>query len=61
MGIIVTILLFAAAMAVLNLLLRRREREGGFDSQAPSSAARPGMRLFFDFHETGARQRPPPR
>lgn len=61
MGIIITILLFAAAMAVLNLLLRRREGQGDFDPQAPSSAARPGMRLFFDFRETGARQRPPPR
>lgn len=55
---------FAAAMATINWMLRRKERSGDFDPQAPSSAARPGIRRFFDFSSEGWRrygvnQRPP--
>lgn len=57
---------FAAAMAILNRRLRRRQRAGDFDPQSPSSAARPGVRRFFDFSRDGWRgdgvnQRPPAR
>jgi hypothetical protein len=55
---------FVAAMAVVNRLLRRKERAGDLDPQVPSSAARPGVRRLFDgTHEgwrgDGVRQRPP--
>lgn len=64
--LILGILAFAAVMAVLRYLLVRREREGDFDPQSPSSAAIPGLRRLFDyssegFKHDGSRQRPPQR
>jgi hypothetical protein len=63
---IVAVAGFGAAMAALNYVLRRREREGAFDPQSPSSAARPGLRRLFDyggrgFNRDGIRQVPPER
>lgn len=63
---IIAILVFAAVMTAVNVWLRRRERSGDFDPQAPSSAARPGLRWLFDygpegFGRDGSRQRPPRR
>jgi len=57
---------FAAVMTIINRLLRSRERAGDFDPQTPSSAARPGVRRFFDLSSDGWRgdgvnQRPPRR
>lgn len=63
---------FAAVVAFVGMLValavwfRRRERAGDFDPQAPSSAATPGLRRFFDYSEDGfrndgSRQRPPRR
>lgn len=43
----------AVLMFVLNRLLRRAEASGSFDPQAPSSAARPGLRTLFDFGSEG--------
>lgn len=55
---------FVVGMWLLNRLLRRAEGEGNFDAPGSSSAARPGVRLFFDYSERGwtrdgNRQRPP--
>lgn len=55
---------FAAVLAAVNWRLRRREAAGDFDPQSPSSAARPGVRRFFDYRDEGWRasgvdQRPP--
>ena len=55
---------FAAVMAIIGRVLRTKERAGDFDPQAPSSAARPGVRRFFDLSREGWRgdgvnQRPP--
>lgn len=63
---LLAVLGFIGAMAVINRVLRRRERAGDFDPQSPSSAARPGVRRFFDFSSDGWRgdginQRPPRR
>jgi hypothetical protein len=57
---------FVAVMAVVNRLLRRRERTGDLDPQVPSSAARPGVKRLFDgsrdgWRGDGVRQRPPRR
>ncbi len=57
---------FGSMMAVISHVLRAKERAGDFDPQSPSSAARPGLRLFFDFSSEGWRgdgvnQRPPRR
>ncbi len=57
---------FAVVLAIINRMLRSRDRTGDFDPQAPSSAARPGLRRFFDFSSEGWRgdgvnQRPPAR
>jgi hypothetical protein len=53
-------------MAGLSRLLRKMERDGNFDPQASSSAARPGLRRFLDysaggFKRDGNRQLPPER
>lgn len=63
MDIVLGIAVFALLMAAVNLALRRMERDGNFDPQAPSSAARPGLRWLFDygaqgFGRDGIRQRP---
>jgi hypothetical protein len=57
---------FAAGMAVMNRMLRAKERAGDFDPQSASSAAHAGLRRFFDFSLDGWRgdgvnQRPPSR
>ena len=64
MGGLVFILGVAVVMYAVNRLLRRAEDSGSFDSQAPSAAARPGLRTLFDygpdgFGRDGTRQRPP--
>jgi hypothetical protein len=58
-----TFVVFAATMVVINRSLRIGEAAGDFDPQSPSSAARPGLRLFFDYSVNGwrfdgIRQRP---
>ncbi len=62
----IVIVVFGVAMGVLHRILVRKESEGDFDPQSPSSAARPGLRWFFDYSEDGfghdgSRQRPPRR
>jgi hypothetical protein len=52
---LVLIAAFAAAVAVMNRLLRRREAQGDFDV-GPSAAAQPGLRRFFDYSEGGWRR-----
>lgn len=64
MGVILTIAGFAAVMAAVSAWLRRRDRQGDFDPQSPSTAARPGVRWLLDygpdgFGRDGSRQRPP--
>lgn len=64
MGGLSIILVVAVVMYVVNRLLRRAEDSGSFDPQAPSSAARPGLRTLFDygpegFGKDGSRQPPP--
>lgn len=66
MYVLLTLAGFAAGVAVIGRVLRRREREGDFDALSPSSAARPGVRMFFDYTDEGWRgdgidQRPPRR
>lgn len=66
MVVILSILGFAAVMVALNYMLRRRERDGDFDPQSPSSAARAGLKTFFDYRRDGfggdgMRQQPPRR
>jgi len=56
---------FAAVLVVVSRVLKRSDAAGDFDPQSPSTAARPGLRLFFDFSNEGWRgdginQRPPP-
>jgi hypothetical protein len=43
---------FVLLLFILNRVLRRRERRGEFDA-GPSSAARPGLRTFFDYGDDG--------
>lgn len=49
---------FAAGMAGISYLLRRRDRDGYWDRDWKSSASRPGLRWFFDFRDSGRRQKP---
>ncbi|TVR28846.1 MAG: hypothetical protein EA388_16190 [Nitriliruptor sp.] len=53
MNPLITIAVFAAALAALARWLGRQEDEGNFDPQAPASAAQPGLRRFFDYSGSG--------
>lgn len=66
MLVITLLALGSVVMFVINRVLRSKESAGDFDPQSPSSAARPGLRVLFDFSDAGWRvdginQRPPPR
>lgn len=63
---VIAFLGFGVVMVIINRALRAKEAAGDFDPQSPSSAARPGVRLLFDFSDDGWRtdgisQRPVPR
>jgi len=48
---------FVIALVILSHYLRRRDVDGYWDRDWRSSAARPGLRWFFDFRDDGVNQR----
>lgn len=66
MMVLITLFALSLVMFIVNRVLRAKESAGDFDPQSPSSAARPGLRVLFDFSDDGWRtdginQRPVPR
>lgn len=55
MGVLITMAVFGGVMIMINRVLRYKEIAGDFDPLSPSSAARPGLRLLFDFSRDGWR------
>jgi hypothetical protein len=48
---------FVVVLGTLSHYLRRRDVDGYWDRDWRSSAARPGLRWFFDFRDDGVNQR----
>ena len=53
---LIIIALFGAAMWGVSRWLRRRDEGGDYDF---GSSGPPGLRWFFDWRDSGNRQRPP--